>query len=143
MEALKAKILEEINKIPYIFSYDPEIKTKHNKIIFYAYKDNEEDGPSEVIIVNDTIYHNSEKVSFEELKVRIHNNLEPEVKQPEKSGKELMSELHHLMTFLNNMGYDTSNLTIDDTFEIKQLIKDQLMIMHDYKPSKGIQDPFI
>jgi hypothetical protein len=37
----------------------------------------------------------------------------------EKSGKELMSELAHTMTFLESMGFDTTKISVADAVQIK------------------------
>lgn len=38
----------------------------------------------------------------------------------EKTGKELMSELHHTILFLSSMGFDTSKINIGDSLSIRK-----------------------
>ena len=43
------------------------------------------------------------------------------------TGKQLMSELQHVMTFLSSMGYDVTKLSIEEVVSIKAEIQKTLV----------------
>lgn len=60
----------------------------------------------------------------------------------EKSGKELMSELSHTITYLKAMGFNTENVTISQALIIKDEMLNLTTTVLNQSPSREVKDAF-
>lgn len=59
-----------------------------------------------------------------------------------KTGKELMSEMAHMMTFLNAMGFDTTKTSVDEIMYLKNKVLDSIKHTNIGEPTYPVKDAF-
>lgn len=147
---LQKAVIDELNKIWEDYDYDPNLKRDDDQI---SWKDFEGEhcliqvtGDKIALLDWDNQNGSFKLITFQQFLELVHgkdSEVEPiPIPELKKSGNELMRELSHLMTFLNNMGYDTTVLTVNDTFEIKTLISNALLDGMNMRATEPIKDPF-
>lgn len=143
MATLKERVLEELNKIQGYYDYDPNIEVQEDTITWEDY----EGDTSMVRITENHITlldwddpNFSKQITFDEFMAIIHGDDIPN--QKERTGKEIMSEMAHTVTYLSNIGYDTTDLTVEEVLTIKYIILKAISKEAFMKPTLPIKDAF-